>query len=115
MKHYDSVEVGKRIKDIRKKAGIKQIKLAEEMHISNDMLSRIENGKNTCAPDHLMFLCQRFNKTSDYFYFGLENDKYGMRTRIEILAEIQKMLGGVSKQRLIFIYRIMKVLIEELG
>ena len=43
MKHYDSVEVGKRIKDIRKKAGIKQIKLAEEMHISNDMLSRIEN------------------------------------------------------------------------
>ena len=71
MKHYDSVEVGKRIKDIRKKAGIKQIKLAEEMHISNDMLSRIENGKNTCAPDHLMFLCQRFNKTSDYFYFGL--------------------------------------------
>ena len=78
MKHYDSVEVGKRIKDIRKKAGIKQIKLAEEMHISNDMLSRIENGKNTCAPDHLMFLCQRFNKTSDYFYFGLENDKYEM-------------------------------------
>lgn len=52
------------------------------------MLSRIENDKNSCAPDYLMFLCQRFNKTADYFYVGTENERYEMRTRIEIMTEI---------------------------
>lgn len=72
MKYYDQKEVGKKIRNMRKEAGIKQIDLADEMNISNDMLSRIENGKSTCAPDHLMYLCQRFGKTADYFYFGME-------------------------------------------
>ena len=111
MKHYDSVEVGKRIKDIRKKAGIKQIKLAEEMHISNDMLSRIENGKNTCAPDHLMFLCQRFDKKADYFYFGDEYEKSEM-SRLEIINEIKEILGRVENQRLWEVYRVIQVLTE---
>lgn len=113
MKYYDSKEVGKRIQDVRKRAGLKQIELAEEMNISRDMLSRLENGKNSCAPDHLMFLCQRFNKTADYFYFGTEDEKYEMKTKMEIMTEINQMLGGLSKKRLIYIYRIMKILVEE--
>lgn len=110
MKYFDSIEFGKRIKEIRQSKGIKQIDLAEEMNISRDMLSRIENGKNSCAPDHLMFLCQRFGKTADYFYFGTEDE---MKTRMEIMTEINQMLGGLSKKRLIYIYRIMKILVEE--
>ena len=113
MKYYDSKEVGKRIQDVRKRAGLKQIELAEEMNISRDMLSRLENGKNSCAPDHLMFLCQRFNKTADYFYFATEDEKYEMKTKMEIMTEINQMLGGLSKKRLIYIYRIMKILVEE--
>lgn len=112
--YYDSSKVGMQIKKVRMEAGVRQTDLAEEMNISRDMLSRIENGKNSCAPDHLMFLCQRFNKTADYFYFGTENEKYEMRTKIDIIEEIRKMLVGVSKQRLIFIYRILKILIDEM-
>ena len=108
MKYYDQKELGRRIKAVRQDEGIKQIDLAIEMNISRDMLSRIENGKNACAPDHLMFLCQRFNKTADYFYFGTEDEPYETRSRMEIMTEINQMLGGLSKTRLIYIYRIMK-------
>lgn len=113
MKYYDQKELGRRIKAVRQDEGIKQIDLAIEMNISRDMLSRIENGKNSCAPDHLMFLCQRFGKTADYFYFGIEDEKYEVKTRREIMTDINQMLGGLSKERLIYIYRIMKILVEE--
>lgn len=113
MKYYNQQEFGKRIKEMRQSEGMKQIDLAEEMNISRDMLSRLENGKNSCAPDHLMFLCQRFGKTADYFYFGTENERYEIKTRLEIMKEINQMLGGISKNRLIYIYRIMKILVEE--
>ena len=113
MKYYNQKELGRRIKAVRQNEGLKQIDLAVEMNISRDMLSRIENGKNSCAPDHLMFLCQRFNKTADYFYFATEDEKYEMKTRMEIMTEINQMLGGLSKKRLIYIYRIMKILVGE--
>lgn len=113
MKYYNQQEFGKRIKEMRQSEGMKQIDLAEEMNISRDMLSRLENGKNSCAPDHLMFLCQRFGKTADYIYFGTENERYEIKTRLEIMKEINQMLGGISKNRLICIYRIMKILVEE--
>ena len=115
MKYYNQQEVGKRIKYVRELAGIKQAKFAEEMNISREMLSRIENGKNSCAPDQLMFLCQRFNKSTDYFFFGTESEQYESKTKMEIILEIQKLLGVFSKDKLIYIYRTIKVLEEELG
>lgn len=110
--YYDPVKVGQRIKKLREDSGMLQEELAEEIHISRNMLSRIENGKNSCAPDHLMFLCQRFNKSADYFFFGMESEQYGSKTKMEIILEIQKLLGVFSKDKLVYIYRIIKVLEE---
>lgn len=115
MKYYSQQEVGMRIKKVRKQAGLKQVNLAEEMNISREMLSRIENGKNSCAPDQLMFLCQRFNKSADFFFFGTEREQYESKTKMEIILEIQKLLGAFPKDKLIYIYRTIKVLEEELG
>lgn len=112
MKYYNQKEVGKRIRDMRIEAGIKQIDLAEEMSISNDMLSRIENGKNTCAPDHLMYLCQRFGKTADYFYFGMEEDNN--KTKEEIIDEIKNDLLKLKRYEVVSIYRMVKIIVYEI-
>lgn len=109
--YYNPIEVGKRIKKVRIAEKVTQEDLSEEMCISREMLSRIENGKNTCAPDHLMFLCQRFDKKADYFYFGDEYEKSGM-SRLEIINEIKEILGRVENQRLWEVYRVIQVLTE---
>lgn len=112
MKYYNQKEVGNRIRKMRTEAGIKQIDLAEEMNISNDMLSRIENGKSTCAPDHLMYLCQRFGKTADYFYFGMAvEDK---KTKEELIDEIKKDLWKLKKNEVTLVYRIIKIIVYEI-
>ena len=69
---YDANVIGKRIRDIRKKNGYTQTKLSEKLMLSVDSVSNIENGKTTCMPEHIMRLCQLFNVSADYIYFGEE-------------------------------------------
>lgn len=68
--YYNPTNVGKRIRDERHKANIKLSELSEEMCITEDMLSKIERGVRMCTPDNMFFLCEKFGKTADYFYFG---------------------------------------------
>lgn len=70
--HYDAAEFGKRIKDIRKKNKMTQGKLAEVLFISEDSVSNFETGKTMCVPEHITKMCQIFNISADYFYFGKE-------------------------------------------
>lgn len=112
MKCYIQKEVGKRIQKVRKQAGVKQADLAEELYISREMISRIENGKSSCSPDLLGYLCERFDKTADYFYFGefYENE---LQTRLEIINELKKMIQEAEMEVLLRIYKVAKILIEE--
>lgn len=70
--HYNAAEFGKRIKDIRKKKKMTQGKLAELLYISEDSVSNFETGKTMCVPEHITKMCQIFNISADYFYFGKE-------------------------------------------
>ena len=70
--YYDAQTVGKRIRDIRKKYGYTQSKLAEELMVSINTVSNIENGVTVCMPEYIMIMCQIFNISADYFYFGRE-------------------------------------------
>lgn len=109
--YYDQKEVGKRIQNVRKNAGVTQEYLADELHISREMLSRIENGKNSCGPDLLIYLCRRFERTADYFYFGDEYEKEE-KTRIELINELLETLRTVDGARLWEIYKIVKILVK---
>lgn len=71
---YNSVEFGKRLKQIRKKRGITQEKLSELLHLSADSISNYENGKTTCMPEHVTKICQLLNISADYLYFGVEKE-----------------------------------------
>lgn len=107
--YYNPAEVGQRIRKLRKEMGILQWELADELHISREMLSRIENGRNSCAPDQLIYLCQRFDKRADYFYFGDEYEN-SLKTRLEMINEIKGMLQETKRERLWEIYRIIQIL-----
>ena len=59
-------------------ANLKQSDLAEEMCITVDMLSKIERGVCMCTPDNMLYLCKKFNKPADYFYYGSNMNVYNI-------------------------------------
>ncbi len=68
--NYDAKEFGTRVKNIRKENGMTQEELADKLFVSVDTVSRIENGKIMCMPEHLVHICEIFGVSSDCFYFG---------------------------------------------
>ena len=83
---YNSMVLGKRLKSLRKKNGMTQEKLAEELTLSVDSVSNIENGKTNCMPEYIIKICQMFNVSADYLYFGIDRElspsNSDVRTRI---------------------------------
>ncbi|MDD3183777.1 MAG: helix-turn-helix transcriptional regulator [Anaerostipes sp.] len=69
---YDSIEFGKRLRKIRKENGMTQEKLAERLLLTGESVSNIETGKTMCMPEHIFSICQIFNISADYLYFGIE-------------------------------------------
>lgn len=70
-----SVDMGKRIRDRRKKLGILQYKLAEALDISNNHLSAIENGRENLSIDLLINICRELDVTPDYLLLGSTNSQ----------------------------------------
>ena len=70
--YYDLVESGKRIKMLRKKNGLTQEKLAEQLGIAVNTVARIEIGNRGISIDLAIELDVRFNTTLDYIFLGRE-------------------------------------------
>ena len=70
--YYDLVESGKRIKALRKKNGLTQEKLAEQLGIAVNIVARIEIGNRGISIDLAIELAVRFNTTLDYIFLGRE-------------------------------------------
>lgn len=71
---YDAKSFGSRLKKLRKANKYTQSKLAEALYITEESVSNIENGKTMCMPEHLMKICQLFNVSADYLYFGIDRE-----------------------------------------
>lgn len=96
-RNYDAVEFGKRLKAARKKAGMTQEQLADKLILSVDSISRIENGKVMCMPEHLVHICEILDVTTDYLYFG----EYLISTEENArLSNINNMIVGCSLEEL---------------
>ena len=76
-KRLIKVEMGERLKKIRKKHHMTQQELAEFLFVSVDSVSGYENGRITIGHDYIQKLCARFNVSADYFYFGYEKELGG--------------------------------------
>ena len=81
------------------------------MCISEEMLSKIERGLRMCTPDNMSYLCEKFNKTADYFYFGKEPVIDGCKMAIiELIIEINEMLQKLNVEETEKAYQIMRIL-----
>lgn len=68
---YDLKEFGKRISACRRALDIPQKQLSQMIHVSNNHLSNIENGKS--APSFLTFIsiCQALQVSPSYLIYGI--------------------------------------------
>lgn len=65
-----SIDMGRRIRDRRKKLGLLQYKLAETLDISNNHMSAIENGRENVSIELLIKICNELDVTPDYLLLG---------------------------------------------
>ena len=84
--------MGTRIREVRKKANMKQIDLAALLGLGKDQMCRIENGKTPCKTEYLFEIAQIFNVSLDYLYFG-ENE-------YSAVQEIVKMCKGKGLKKI---------------
>ena len=107
--NYDAVEFGARVRSARKRSGMTQEQLAEKLILSVDSVSRIENGKGMCMPEHVVHICEILNVSSDYLYFG-KTDKC-VSGKDDVLSRINEMLGKCDERELKRVEKMMELLL----
>ena len=73
------MNVGKRISELREKAGYTQNRLAELSGVSQSHLRRVELGQSRITVDHLEMICDALGMSlKDFFDEGDENDEFSI-------------------------------------
>lgn len=67
---YKPEDMGERLRKIRKEYKYSQEKFAELLNVSKDTVYNYEKGKTAIPHWCIMQLCQEFNISADYFFFG---------------------------------------------
>lgn len=67
------MNISERIQKLRKERGISQDKLAEEMGVSRQAVSKWESGQSTPELEKIAALSDYFNVTTDYLIKGTQN------------------------------------------
>jgi transcriptional regulator with XRE-family HTH domain len=66
----DKNAFGKRIREVRKKAGVTTAALAEICDVSTVFIQKIESGKNLPALQNFVKICSALNVSADYLLRG---------------------------------------------
>ena len=64
-----------RLKELRKKKGISQLRLATELNTTQNTISRYETGEREPGIDELIKIADYFNVSVDYLIGRTENPK----------------------------------------
>lgn len=64
-----------RLKELRKKKGISQLRLATELNTTQNTISRYETGEREPGIDELIKIADYFNVSGDYLLGRTENPK----------------------------------------
>lgn len=98
-----------RIRELRKKKGISQTQLGNEIGVSSKSISMIESGQNKPTVQQIEELSKFFNVTTDYLIFGIENTKDIEPIEREILRTIRddrtlygKLIKMIEAKKMVF-------------
>ena len=75
-KDINKIEVGKKLKELRKEKKLTQVKLAQSLNTSHSVISAYEKGKNLILTSFLYSICKKFNISADYLLGKIDNPKY---------------------------------------
>ena len=116
MKESEMVRIGQRIKELRRKTGISQQKLADTLGVSRPTITQIESGERKVSSDELVKLSEIFDCTLEYL-LGLkgepevilhEQEKKAERSRAPEMR-INVPQKNLDKFREIFLYILNRV------
>lgn len=99
--------IGERIRDVRESNNMTQKRFAEKMHMTQQTLSRYENGTTQIPYTELANISIEFSIPVEYF-FGLDID--GVSGEELILVEYYRKINGRLRHK---IFDLMKTLSEE--
>lgn len=108
--YYDLKESGKRIRGLRKQFKITQEALAEKLYLSVDSISNYENGKATCMPEHVAKLCEIFNVTADYIYYGVNKREFDVQDKV---ANVLELLKECNEEDIIRVEQLIKIYLRK--
>lgn len=97
---YNPIEVGERIRELRRKRNLTQEELAEQLNISPVSMCRIEKGSKGASIDLLVEITNYFKTSMDYLIFGKE------------LSELEILLDGLPEEKRKRVINIMYSVIE---
>lgn len=107
--NYDVKEFGARIRKIRKANKMTQEDLANRLMLTAESVSNIESGKTNCMPEHIVHICEIFNITTDYLYFGIENQEQVKADADELSA----LLSACSAEELERVTQMVKLFLRK--
>jgi transcriptional regulator with XRE-family HTH domain len=97
-------EIGQRIRNVRKSSNLTQVKFAEKMHMTQQMLSRYESGQTPVPNELIESIAKTFGIPLSYFLGISDDDILGDE---RLLVEYYRKLDERLKERLLDLVRIM--------
>ena len=104
----DSKSVGEKIRDIRKKNNMTQVKFAERLHMTQQTISRYENGNSPIPNDVVENISKEFCVPFSYF-LGIDTDNFSEDEMC--LIEYYRKADNQFKKRIL---EMVKVMVEDL-
>ena len=107
-----------RVKELRKERRLKQEELAAKINVSQQTISRIENGENSLPADILIQLSNYFHVSIDYI-LKVSDKRLTQEYQIELLhltenhMDICRMYNALNKRKQNLIHGLLKEMYED--
>lgn len=103
-------EIGERIRHVRETCNLTQNNFAKKLHMTQQTLSRYENGKSAVPNDVLENIAQKFDVSLTYF-LGIDADKFSDDELL--LVEFYRKADARVKKHIFELVKVMAMDISE--